>query len=579
MTLRARLALVKRVPAGPGSSYGHTYTTDARHDARRWCRSATPTASRGPPATRPAARSAGRRHTIAGRVCMDQFVVDLGDRPDVAQLRAGDAVVLFGAGRDGEPTAQDWAEAVDTISYEIVTRIGSRVPRTYVGGAVVRSPSRTVLGSRRRAGRGRRRRRARPGRRALDRRAGGRVRRAARPTARCAARRSASPRTTAPQLHVEVDELDVDGTPTARRPAPSSGDRRVQPRLLPQPGHLALPAAVAARPLPDGVLGPARARPLRRPGPSEHYTIDQCGADLRAVIDAVAPTGPAGARRALDGRHDGDGAGRRAAPSCSRERVVGVALVATSSGGLADVSWGLTGSVSKVAHKVAPGRAGRADPDAAAGRPHPADRQRPRAAAGQALLLRLAGAARAGPVHRRDDRRDPDRRGVRLPARLRPARQGARRSRRWTASRRWCCPARRTCSRPLEHSEAIVRRLPGAEHVARAGRRAHGDARAPGRGEPAPRATCWSGPTGRSCADVAAAGCVVPAGPDAARPRPTSRGWLCTVRSGARGSWQWARPGSTVETAGPLPGGRAGVGSISPSVRSPPCSPSPACPS
>jgi alanine racemase len=58
-------------------------------------------------------------------------VVDLGD----AEARAGDQVVLFGPGSDGEPTAQDWADALDTIHYEIVTRIGSRVPRSYTGGA------------------------------------------------------------------------------------------------------------------------------------------------------------------------------------------------------------------------------------------------------------------------------------------------------------------------------------------------------------------------------------------------------------------------------------------------------------
>jgi alanine racemase len=59
---------------------------------------------------------------------MDQFVVDLGD--DTAQ--AGDPVVLFGDGRDGTPTAQDWAEACGTISYEIVTRIGGRFVRRHV---------------------------------------------------------------------------------------------------------------------------------------------------------------------------------------------------------------------------------------------------------------------------------------------------------------------------------------------------------------------------------------------------------------------------------------------------------------
>jgi alanine racemase len=60
---------------------------------------------------------------------MDQFVVDVGDTP----VEAGDEVVIFGPGDQGEPTADDWAAAVGTINYEIVTRIGSRVPRAYLG--------------------------------------------------------------------------------------------------------------------------------------------------------------------------------------------------------------------------------------------------------------------------------------------------------------------------------------------------------------------------------------------------------------------------------------------------------------
>jgi alanine racemase len=59
---------------------------------------------------------------------MDQFVVDLGDQ----EVEAGDEVVLFGPGDRGEPTAQDWAEAIGTIAYEVVTRIGPRVPRVYL---------------------------------------------------------------------------------------------------------------------------------------------------------------------------------------------------------------------------------------------------------------------------------------------------------------------------------------------------------------------------------------------------------------------------------------------------------------
>ena len=73
--------------------------------------------------------AAGHVRRIAGRVCMDQFSLDLGGDP----AEPGDRAVLFGPGRDGEPTAQDWAEACGTISYEIVTRIGGRMQRRYVG--------------------------------------------------------------------------------------------------------------------------------------------------------------------------------------------------------------------------------------------------------------------------------------------------------------------------------------------------------------------------------------------------------------------------------------------------------------
>lgn len=63
---------------------------------------------------------------------MDQFVVDLGPGSGAS---AGDEVVLFGAA-PGAPTAQEWADATDTISYEIVTRIGARVPRVHRGDTV-----------------------------------------------------------------------------------------------------------------------------------------------------------------------------------------------------------------------------------------------------------------------------------------------------------------------------------------------------------------------------------------------------------------------------------------------------------
>ncbi len=72
----------------------------------------------------------GKRRTVAGRVCMDQIVLDVGDDPVVA----GDVATLFGPGDDGGPTADDWADVTGTINYEIVTRFGStRVPRVYQG--------------------------------------------------------------------------------------------------------------------------------------------------------------------------------------------------------------------------------------------------------------------------------------------------------------------------------------------------------------------------------------------------------------------------------------------------------------
>lgn len=126
MSLRARLASVKRVPAGSGVSYGHEYTTTGDASlglvpvgyADGLPRAA---ANAGP------VLAAGQVRTVAGRVCMDQVVVDLGD--DAAAV--GDEVVIFGA--DG-PSADDWAAVCGTIGYEIVTRIGPRVPRVVLGG-------------------------------------------------------------------------------------------------------------------------------------------------------------------------------------------------------------------------------------------------------------------------------------------------------------------------------------------------------------------------------------------------------------------------------------------------------------
>ena len=131
MTLLARLALVKDVPEGTGLSYSHHYVTPS--DTRvglvplGYADGIPRSASGAGPMT-----IDGRRYAVAGRVCMDQVVVDLG--PESA-ARAGDIAVLFGPETAGGPSAQDWAIAAGTISYEIVTRLGPRVERVYVGGS------------------------------------------------------------------------------------------------------------------------------------------------------------------------------------------------------------------------------------------------------------------------------------------------------------------------------------------------------------------------------------------------------------------------------------------------------------
>lgn len=129
MTFAGRVVSAKRVGPGQGVSYGHEYVTSK--DATL----ALVPIGYADGVQRRATNSgpvflAGRRNTVAGRVCMDQFVVDVGDD----QCAAGDTVILFGPGDDGEPTAEEWAEVCETIAYEIVTCVGPRVPRTYVGG-------------------------------------------------------------------------------------------------------------------------------------------------------------------------------------------------------------------------------------------------------------------------------------------------------------------------------------------------------------------------------------------------------------------------------------------------------------
>lgn len=126
MTVHAPLVSAKPIAAGAGVSYGHTWVADTATTV------GLVPLGYGDGVPRHASNAAhvlvdGKQRALRGRVCMDQVVVDLdGDLPE-----AGTDVVLFGPGTQGEPTAQDWAEAAGTISYEIVTRIGGRTTRRY----------------------------------------------------------------------------------------------------------------------------------------------------------------------------------------------------------------------------------------------------------------------------------------------------------------------------------------------------------------------------------------------------------------------------------------------------------------
>jgi alanine racemase len=128
MTVRARVILVKRVPAGQGVSYGHTYVTPRETTVALIPIGYADGVPRAGSGAGPVALG-GRTHTVAGRVCMDQFVLDVGDLP----VQPGDVAVLFGGGPD-DPHADEWAKVCDTINHEIVARMGSaRVPRVYEG--------------------------------------------------------------------------------------------------------------------------------------------------------------------------------------------------------------------------------------------------------------------------------------------------------------------------------------------------------------------------------------------------------------------------------------------------------------
>lgn len=126
MTLRGTVAGVRRVSAGTGVSYDYAYRTAAETTlalvplgyAEGIPRAASGVAE---------VSIGGVRHRIAGRVAMDQFVVDVGDAP----VAVGDEVVLWGDPTTGVPSVEEWARWCGTINYELVTRLGARVQRSY----------------------------------------------------------------------------------------------------------------------------------------------------------------------------------------------------------------------------------------------------------------------------------------------------------------------------------------------------------------------------------------------------------------------------------------------------------------
>lgn len=127
MTLRGRVAAVRQVPAGAGVSYDYTWRAPV--DSRLALvplgyADGIPRQASG----RAQVSIDTRRHPVVGRIAMDQFVVNLGDDA----VAVGDEVVLFGDPATGVPSADEWAHAAGTINYEIVTRIGRRVPRSYL---------------------------------------------------------------------------------------------------------------------------------------------------------------------------------------------------------------------------------------------------------------------------------------------------------------------------------------------------------------------------------------------------------------------------------------------------------------
>ena len=436
MTLRSHVALGKQVRAGEGVSYGHRYTTTADTSLALVPLGYGDGIPRGATNVGPVL---GRRAPCDGqRAGLHGPVRRRSPRP--RRSRPERTSILFGPGTDGEPTAQDWADAVGTIHYEIVTRIGARVPRRYVGLAALDdgrvSPSKVTYGvvgalaaaAATGATAGgvllRRQHRRGPDRTAAPAApnstptAPGRSRvRTAWP---CTSRRSG--RTDAPLTVVFVHgyALSLRAFYYQRAALVERFGDRIRLVFYDQRSH--------------GRSGPSV------PGGA---TIEQLGRDLFTVLDAVVPTGPI----VLVGHSMGgmsvlslaqqypelfasvEAPRRRRHRAQEPPRVTGVALLATSSGQMAQVSLGLPALITRLRGPLAPLVLTRGQAAGVPGRARPADRARRRVDDHPPVQLRRRRRQPAGRrLHQRDHRRHADRHDRRLlsdPDELRPARRAA----------------------------------------------------------------------------------------------------------------------------------------------------------
>ncbi|NND12620.1 MAG: hypothetical protein HKO10_01535 [Acidimicrobiia bacterium] len=128
MAVKSQVVHVRRLPAGARPSYGRIRELESTSNVATVPIGYADGVTRRLATVKGAALIGGKRRPFAGRVTMDYVVLDMG--PDPVEI--GDEVVLLGTQEDGLVPAQQWAEWLDTISYEVVCGFGERLPRKYV---------------------------------------------------------------------------------------------------------------------------------------------------------------------------------------------------------------------------------------------------------------------------------------------------------------------------------------------------------------------------------------------------------------------------------------------------------------